>query len=520
MRALAVDIDKEKSEISSWRVFDSASVESGQGLNRLLEYLSHTSDVFYTYNLSHLGAMIVDALLRADFQFVEEKALKPHQFNALITTSKDFYNIKICFSRGHKRGQSISVEIRDAAAKVPGGVEALREAYGTPTDPEEIVVYKAIKYQLESGYKRLTASSDALDHYKKLVGGNRNYRAIFPLVTPEEDLYFKRSYYGGLCMIAPGIKGKTIEDKISVYDINSAYPFQMATQYIPTGRPKYYKGKYVPSESHPLYIARINVCCKLKEGHIPTLFEKRNFTHLYITDTGGQLIEKYLTSIDLALLFENYNVYDIEYLDGYAFRASHNLFKQYVEPLYELKSSAKGAARDLSKRLLNGLYGKLGARTVYQRYIPQLIEGALKYIPSGVEHIEPQYTPAAAFITAYQRRYLSEAINENYERFLYCDTDSMHMRGEEPPKMLYISNNELGAFKLEEVAHRARYLAPKFYFLEGEQAKIAAAGIPNEIAAKISFNEFNYITKVNILQPARTDAGIVYKNISRPLAHK
>ena len=122
--------------------------------------------------------------------------------------------------------------------------------------------------------------------------------------------------------------------------------------------------------------------------------------------------------------------------------------------------------------MLNSPYGKLGQ---YAREYPshsfQLVDG--KY----VEEIEAMTTggnagaelAAASFITAYGRVYLARTINKiGLDNFLYCDTDSVHIKGhwsdqEMLERGVEVDDHKLGAWKLESQWDRAKFIKCKTY---------------------------------------------------------
>ena len=53
------------------------------------------------------------------------------------------------------------------------------------------------------------------------------------------------------------------------------------------------------------------------------------------------------------------------------------------------------------------------------------------------------------FVTAYARRKLLTSIAEVWDRFLYCDTDSIHLKGWGQPNGIDVDKYRLGAWKEE-----------------------------------------------------------------------
>ena len=74
------------------------------------------------------------------------------------------------------------------------------------------------------------------------------------------------------------------------------------------------------------------------------------------------------------------------------------------------------------------------------------------------------YLPLAVFITAYGRARLIEQIQQNSERFIYCDTDSIHLIGTNTPESLKDKiGNELNKWEFEGISYKSKYLKTKQY---------------------------------------------------------
>ena len=240
--------------------------------------------------------------------------------------------------------------------------------------------------------------------------------------------------------------------------------------------------------------------------------EQRTKDSYELTDQDGRMMELTLTNIDLELLFENYDVDEIKYIDGYSFMASTNLFKDYIMPLYDMKSKLpKGAERELIKLMINSLYGKFGTKTSHKRRQPFLINGIVQYGALVSEESNPVYTAVASFITSYARKQLFSVINSHLDSFIYCDTDSCHLYEDSLPDDI-VDPKRLGAWDLEKVYIKAKYLKQKAYMGEKEDGKIdiKLAGCPDEGKKQINFDNFKVGTCVNgKLTPLHVRGGIV-----------
>ena len=153
-----------------------------------------------------------------------------------------------------------------------------------------------------------------------------------------------------------------------VLDVNSLYPSVMRNHknLLPYGEPVFFKGKYQEDKIYPIYVQSITCSFKIKKDHIPTIQLKDKhykwsfLPNEYIESSNGEIINLVLTNIDLKLFFEQYDVYDLEYINGYKFKGFTGIFDDYIDYWIKIKNEAtlsgnKGM-RTLAKLMLNSLY--------------------------------------------------------------------------------------------------------------------------------------------------------------------
>ena len=326
-------------------------------------------------------------------------------------------------------------------------------------------------------------------------------------VSIDDDI--RRSYKGGAVQVHPGREGQTVYDGAS-FDVNSMYPWAML-QPMPCGVPIFFEGKYKSDPDYPLYIQHILCEFKIKEGYIPTIQIKNNLSYQqnkYLTESVEQT-HLYLTSVDLKLFFDHYDVYNYEYINGWKFQVVYDIFKPYVEYWYEIKKTETGAKRAIAKQMLNAFYGKTASRVHIKSKIPYMGEDDIvHYKYTEEETKKPVYTAVASFITSYGRdKILRTAQSLGGTRpdsyFCYMDTDSVHtcnLSVEDAAKYIDIDQYRLGAFKLEYTCKRARYIRQKCYieeqeFTDGTQTYTnyirKCAGMPEDVKEWISWDAFN-----------------------------
>lgn len=503
----------------------------------------------YFHNLDTFdGQFILSYLLTNKWKLNTKRKVKTHSFQTLIDRHGNLFTIKVCFDDGRKthKPQKI-IEFRDSARKIHGTVKLIATSYNLPISKGHInyrkyrpqgykptkkeieyikkdteIIARVLNMQYDKGMTRITSAGDTFELYKEFCGNT--FKSLYPILSIAEDDFIRESYHGGVCQIKDIHKGKVIKDKINVYDVNSMYPNQMCNALLPYSYPIYFKGKYKKDSTYPLYIQRIRVGCKLKPNMQPSILLNQavyDITVPYLIDTVAEPEEITLTSVDLELLYSHYDISEIDYIDGYKFLGSRNLFREFVYPLYERKCNTVGAERQLYKILLNSLYGKFGMnprtlnRTPYLD--PQL--GIVQYSNELDEVVgEPIYTAVACFITAYARKQLFDVIDSNWDKFIYCDTDSVHLLNSELSPEL-VDSKKLGLWKLEKQYSKAKYLGQKAYYgwipqiVNGKRTHkndIKLAGCPDVVKEQITFNSF-YIgsTFDGKLLPMKVKGGVI-----------
>lgn len=502
----------------------------------------------YFHNLKFDGKFICSHILDDGWEWVADKAdADAGKFTTLISDMSQWYSMKLWFGGG-------TVEFLDSLKVIPLPVSAIPKAFGledakltldyrAKREPghvltqaeidyiteDVVIVAKALHIMHGMGMTRMTAGSNAFADYKKVIGGKRRFRDWFPEPQYDADLRAAGCYKGGFTAVNPRFKGKALGEGSS-YDVNSLYPSVMASAHgevLPYGEPVTYEGKYVFDPAYPLYIQFIEVAFHVKEDHIPSLQLKGNMMFApteYVTDSKGYQT-LCLTSVDLELMFEQYEIEDIRYIRGYKFKGSTLLFRDYVEKWTEIKIKAghegNQGMRTIAKLELNSLYGKLATNPVKQSRRPVLEDGVLKFPLLPEEYAEAQYLPAGAFITAYARAFTIRASQRNYDRWVYSDTDSCYLLGTDPPEGMKVDEFELGAWKREHVFTRIKALRAKTYVFDDvdDGLIIHCAGMPAKCHGQVTFEGFEPgASFTGKLKPRDVSGGVVLEDTTFTIA--
>ena len=352
----------------------------------------------------------------------------------------------------------------------------------------------------------------------RLVGTNFNttkkyderlnilFESVYPVQSCFMDNWERLSYYGGLC--TPHYDNcrkysKCSDHRGKVYDVNSLYPSRMELELLPYGEGQYYEKPYIKmdkeyKEQFPLYMQDITIHdIEVKENKMFFLqvkeneyFNARELIKNNLDKDGNNVdIHLRLTNPLLELLFECYNVKSYTLGGHIAFRGSYMLFDNYLKFWKEVKQTSKGVKRAVAKLRQNGLYGKFGMSGDNEITTFENVEGIFTINHTGETYVSNAiYLPMASFITSYAKCYLVNAINHNYDNFLYCDTDSLHLYGIEQAKGIEVDPKKYGAWDNEMDFDDFKYLSPKRYAERDINTKkwtIKCCGLTDKIMKKV-----------------------------------
>lgn len=521
-------------------------------------FINHCKDhggTYHFHNLAFDGEFILWYLMSQGFEYSEKQ--KDRSFKSLISNTGKFYQLSVCFEKKPKK-KSISAVFKDSLKKLPMSVAAIAKSFKLPISKLEIdysaprpighlltqqekdyirndvqIVAEALKVQHDKGLTKLTVGSDALTQYKDIIGSK--WKDYFPVLNVEMDKMIRKAYRGGYTYANPRYQADSKHQNRtvgagSVYDVNSLYPWVMYCKELPIGKPVYFRGEYKEDEQYPLYIQFLTCHCEIKENHLPTLQIKNNPFYMeteYISVTDGA-VDLALTNVDLKLLEDHYDVTVISYNGGYMFQKAKGMFKEYIDYWMHIKETTTGGIRMVAKLMLNSLYGKFATNPDVTPKIPYLKDdGSVGYRLGEKEIRDPVYTPMGCFITAYARDKTIRTAQEVFDRFMYADTDSIHVLGTEAVEGIEVHPTELGAWKHESNFDTAKYVRAKTYVenivqvgevVEGKYTMVdvepymdvKCAGMPADLKKNITFDNFKRGLQLSgKLRPKHVRGGIV-----------
>lgn len=529
----------------------------GNSLDEFMLWCEKTQADLYFHNLRFDGSFILNWLYNNGFEYDEDGT--PGTFKCVISGMGQWYMIDICY--GYKGRRKLHTVIYDSFKKLPFKVKEIAksfkleirkgeldyDAYRPPgheiTDDEAAyikndieIVATALEIQFNQGLDRMTNGSDSLKGFKSIISTNR-FKNLFPILSFELDKELRKAYRGGFTWLNERFEEKEIGEGI-VMDVNSQYPAQMYTKPLPYGLPIYYKGKYEKDENYPLYIQHITCEFEIKEKKIPTIQIKKNIhfrANDYLKNSKNEIVDLYVTNVDLELIQEHYNLYNLKFIEGWKFQAATGIFNEFIDKWMYVKTHEKGAKRVLAKLMLNSLYGKFATNPDVTGKIPYLKEdGSLGFRVGEETYRDPVYTPMGVFITSWARYNTITTAQKCYDRIIYCDTDSIHLTGLEIPIVIkdIVDDDKLGYWAHEGTFKRAKYLRQKTYLQElyakeeekdGEikvvtcnkaeattlKKKVACAGMQDHIKETVTFENFKKGFYATRLIPKQVKGGVV-----------
>ena len=555
--------------------------EHGNTIESFFDFMEQSDNpTMYFHNLKFDSEFLMVELFKRGFtHVVDRKEETSRTFTTLISDKGQFYAMKIIFEKKNKKTKFI--QIYDSLKILPFSVDQIAKAFGLPINKltldytrfreygyvlnkEEIdylrndvdIVARALHVLFSQGLNKMTQGSNALHDYINTIG-KKDFQRYFP--TPDYDYDVRQSYKGGFTYLKPEYKSNDIGTGI-VMDVNSLYPWVMHDCMLPYGEGLFFQGEYIHDDFYPLYVQMLTCQFELKPNHIPTIQLKGNFMFCptqYLASSEGELVTLCLTSVDLQLFKEHYELYNVTYHSGWKFKQTDKLFKDYIDKWTKVKieSTINGnkGMRTLAKLMLNALYGKFALNPNVRSKIPFYDNGMIRYALGQPEVRDPLYIPVGTFVTAYAREKTIRSAQMLYDNFVYADTDSLHLDIELPPEVINMDEKEfenlttadlkkyginipdtfdidpvrLGAWKLESKFNRARFLRQKSYIEDSNLPenwetenydkslmKITCAGMPDKCYPYVTWeNFFEGNSFQGKLQPKHVVGGIVLKDI-------
>lgn len=350
---------------------------------------------------------------------------------------------------------------------------------------------------------------------------------IYKFDKPEDDLVYRRYYYGGIvhCSYQPYVSPHTYS-----IDINSAYPYVMSSHHLANGFPIPTDPYYLTANTDPTILNRVphrkpsdlltnlNTFITLEADfhnpYIQIIFKSKHKPYYIRTlypKTGRYRINITLGELRQALFHKRLSNVSIIHSTSFTTISLSN----FISNLYTSRLKAKTLLDNkIYKILMNSMYGYQGMNAERHReHIPfseyseeQLaairVAPALqtKRLGNKTYHVVPppeksyKNVAFASSVTAGARILLRILLYANSTptsagSILYCDTDCIHTSS--PPSLsIFSRGSSLGQVKNEIINKKVWYGGKKSYFIYG-------ATRPKLKGASLSPDDYKQIIETN-----------------------
>lgn len=533
--------DPSGARVWAWAVCDIGNVddyEIGNSMDGFMQFCTDHPEKYYFHNLRYDGHYIIDWLFKHNYEFVPTSPKKARQFTCMVSRLGQWYSITMrAYSK--KIRKSVLIRFWDSLKLLPFSVKDVAKAFDLDegkgeldyetyrpeghelTDEEKDYIRRDVQIMakalhicvIDEDMTKLTIGGNAMASWRK--GFNGKWRHLFPKLGNACDLQIRQAYRGGFTYCMPDYRDKDIYDGMSL-DFNSMYPSMMIMKDFPYGEPVPFDGKYELDERHPLYVQHMLATWSLKPDGIPFLKPSTNgiFDNHEYPEVVDEPVDIWISNVDLELMTTMYDVDIWDYYGGWKFCSipGDQIFGEYINYWGNRKATATGPRRLIAKLFLNNLYGKFATRPDPVTKMPAVIddcdhvimvdsdkypaiddEGELTTVDMSTKAPDPVYIPIAVFCTAYARDTLLRAALANRDRFVYCDTDSLHLIGTDVPEGIPIDDSKLGNWKIEGIFSHARHLRAKTYVWDlNGQFDVVCAGMPDNIKDHVTWDNFHF----------------------------
>lgn len=337
----------------------------------------------------------------------------------------------------------------------------------------------------------VTAGSTAIKAYKTTIpAGHVYYRT-----NADVEKFIRKAYYGALVL-----PGHQLGDwgKVGCVDINGAYAYQMATHKYPVG------SAVATHRMHPTWLGFYRVLATVPAS----VFDTYGFNPIPCKEPGGLswptgTFETYISTPEIR--YAEHLGCTIQVLGGYYFPREEDMFSEFIEKCQEMELANDGLYKPSIKQIRNSAYGKFGSKEIHKSLVfshetlvglepvrradtGERIEGL--YVGEEISDADYMLPHIAAMITAYERLYVMQTIEEAYRRGaknVYCDTDSIKCDLSVMSDMLDTGSipvgDTYGKYKIEEICDHFLVLGPKCFYGDvsnrSDKPLIKTKGIPS-----------------------------------------
>lgn len=488
-RLCYIPADDGWSECGEWRAAHISQpdvVEKGHGLDGLIaRILKSEPGHWISADLDIDGRLVMAWLLGHGWKSVDDESPTVMQFKPLIAESGSIVRIRIRTDNG-------LVDLHDMQRVAPLGMKQMRSIVcdgqrDWRISDDVCVMARVLSVLNEEDLTRTTVSSNAYNEYLDIVG-RADFRRMFPKLKACETDLVSEAFNGGFVWVDPEWRGRRIGPGISV-DANSLYPSAALINRLPCGRPKPFEGK--AEDDGLLTLQSAVVDWDIKPDGLP-IFPRRYRKYEVEPGHSMQPTLVTMTDVDWQLVMENYDLMILEWKGGLKFYGQKGMFDAYIGKWGERKLHSDSGQRMMAKMMLNSLFGKFGTKIRRRNLIPEWEDGKIVYDESRMKLSHGIYMPVAAWVNAYGRRELVNAVNANRGRVVYCDTDSMHLIGTGDPDGISIDDTAFGSWKIEKRFDECMHIREKSYMWQDQDGiECKVSGMPENISSAMDWTTYH-----------------------------
>ena len=459
----------------------------------------------YIYNLSFEWSFLLPYVIERGFTFTSNVKKDDEMVYSSISTKSvsSVWQVQLKFGKGDG-----IILLRDLAKIFGGGLSNVAKAFQLPTQKGEIdytlnrlhnytikcyeriyvfrdtriiidILLKEIELNDRDFFKAVSMASYSVSQlisaaYPRAIRPYQAYRKEYPELGEEEATFVRKALSGGICYATRKFQFLEINEEVLHIDAHQMYPSQVVLRPHPVGEGVYFKGK-------PTNVFKHINCC-----HIRISYDDVKI-HSVIQLIGQDFIEGrelYVWDFEIPTMYKCYVNLEIEYIDGYSYRAKMLPWRHKVKENYEnrLKAKAKGDEYNtLRFKLINnsGAYGKFVEKPhnqIFENYINEygIIDSKINDKEEVQVNAKYTYIPLST-IPAWGRVCLIEtALKFGWENIIYFDTDSIFCLWNEHTKQVWTTINqkdELGGWAIEDISKNSQFAASKRYKLNIETPK-------------------------------------------------
>lgn len=332
------------------------------------------------------------------------------------------------------------------------------------------------------------------------------------------EAFESRSYFGGLVWVSDEYSGKVLDD-ITVYDVNSMYPYAMVKYKYPISYIGYWTDKFDKKSVGLWHVEYEDF------SGVPFVFD-------IISKSLGRSGEAIIDT-DTYLYLLKVGAY-VKLRIGFIYEQTDYMFKEFVDTCYDIRIKY-GSASPLgftSKILMNSLYGKFAEKPIKRVLTsvqPSNINGAKIYTSGGVSDgrefydyfkevfLLHRFPVISSLVTLRSRLHLRQLVDTVKGDVVYLDTDSIHIFNDQ---VSFEHSTLLGGLK-KEFSGKAIYLGKKLYQLfntDDTVYKIVAKGIPQKSAIGLDLRQIDQTAGAKVSYGTFTSLLTVVKDPIAPFS--